>query len=292
MAVEAARRALNMEPVQQLGAILVGSESKPYAVKPTGTIVAQALGQRRVLTADLEFACKAGSEAMQFIMGLIGSGMIEHGLAIGVDTAQGRPGDELEYTAASGAVAFLMGPVGPGTVAVIEESVSYVTDTGDFWRRAGSPYPRHLYRFTGAPAYFHHITSAVRELFTATGLEPRDFRYAVFHQPNPRFPLEVGRRLGFDEEQIRPGLLNPDVGNSYSASSLMGLAAVLDQAEPGDRILMASFGSGAGSDAFSLVAGEALPRKRARNPKVRELMERAREIDYALYTRFRGKLLR
>jgi len=64
MAIEAARQAMKMAGIENLGAVFVGTESKPYAVKPTSTIVAQALGQHHTLAADLEFACKAGTEAM------------------------------------------------------------------------------------------------------------------------------------------------------------------------------------------------------------------------------------
>ncbi len=101
-----------------------------------GPVVAQALGQHHTLAADLEFACKAGTEAMQIITGLVGSGMIKAGLAIGMDTAQGRPGDDLEYTAASGGAAFVIGQNDKDAIAVLDCSTSFVSDTGDFWRRA------------------------------------------------------------------------------------------------------------------------------------------------------------
>ena len=112
MSVEAARDAILMAGDCNIGAVFVGTESKPYAVKPTSTIVAQALGINRTLAADFEFACKAGTEAMQVITGLIGSNMIDSGLALGVDTAQGRPGDSLEYTAGSAAAAFVLSSAG------------------------------------------------------------------------------------------------------------------------------------------------------------------------------------
>ena len=54
-----------------------------------------------VQAADWEFACKAGTEAMVAAIGLVGSSMADYALAIGMDTAQGRPGDALEYTAGS-----------------------------------------------------------------------------------------------------------------------------------------------------------------------------------------------
>jgi hydroxymethylglutaryl-CoA synthase len=290
MAIEAARHAMRMAGTTELGAVFVGTESKPYAVKPTSTMVAQALGQHYTLAADLEFACKAGTEAIQVITGLVGSGMIGTGLAIGMDTAQGRPGDDLEYTAASGGAAYVIGRDGKNAVALIDCSTSYVSDTGDFWRRAHEKYPRHLSRFTGEPAYFYHIETSVRTLFEETGHSPRDFAYAVFHQPNPRFPVEVATRLGFTMDQIKTGLLNPMIGNTYAGSSPIGLAAVLDEAKPGDKILLASFGSGAGSDAFCLEVLEGIKRTRGVNPTVKAMLQRSHKIDYSVYSKFRDKL--
>lgn len=292
MAVEAARRALKMAEVRELGAVFVGTETKPYAVKPTSTVVAQALGQHEVLASDLEFACKAGTEALQLILALIGSGMIRSGLAVGVDTAQGRPGDDLEFTAASAAAAYVLSSRDRGSIAVIEGASSYVSDTTDFWRRAGQQYPRHLSRFTGEPAYFHHIQSAARKLFDEFGYKPSDFKYAVFHQPNPRFPVEVALRLGFSLEQIKPSLFSSYVGNPYAANSLLGLALVLDEASPNDLILVCSFGSGAGSDALSVrvLDGVEDKRRKAEN-RVRDMLRDAVDIDYAAYAKLRGKIV-
>ncbi|MEZ4832041.1 MAG: hypothetical protein R2873_08590 [Caldilineaceae bacterium] len=104
MSVEAARALAAPRSISaRLRAVWVGSESHPYAVKPTGTIVAEAIGATPATqAADWQFACKAGTEAMQAGMGFVGSGMARYALAIGMDTAQGRPGDALEYTAAAG----------------------------------------------------------------------------------------------------------------------------------------------------------------------------------------------
>jgi hydroxymethylglutaryl-CoA synthase len=281
---------MKMAGTTDLGAVFVGTESKPYAVKPTSTMVAQALGQHYTLAADLEFACKAGTEAIQMVMGLVGSGMIEAGLAIGMDTAQGRPGDDLEYGAASGGAAYVIGKNGRDAIALIECSTSFVSDTGDFWRRTHERYPRHLARFTGEPAYFYHIENSVKTIFKETGRKPSDFAYAVFHQPNPRFPVEVATRLGFTMEQIKAGLLNPMIGNMYAGSSPIGLAAVLDEAKPGDKILLASFGSGAGSDAFCIEVLDGIEKTRGINPTVKSMLQRGMKIDYSTYSKFRDKL--
>ena len=290
MAVESARTALLMSGSCDIGAIFVGTESKPYAVKPSSTIVAQALGVHKTLAADFEFACKAGTEAMQVITGLIGSGMISDGIALGVDTAQGRPGDNLEYTAGSAAAAFVLSNNHTKSMVKIEASTSYVTDTGDFWRRQTESFPRHLSRFTGEPAYFHHVQSSVTQLLSEIDSKPSDFKYAVFHQPNPKFPIQVAKRLGFTSEQIEPGLLNPIIGNPYSASSPLGLVATLDVAKPGDKILLASFGSGAGSDAFSLTVEDGILDKGSNHVPLIDIIHDNKEIDYATYTKLRGIL--
>jgi len=293
MSIEAARNALaraSIDP-QEIRAVWVGSESHPYAVKPTSTIVAEALGiVPHTQAADWEFACKAGSEAMVAAMGLIGSGMGRYALALGMDTAQGRPGDALEFTAAAGGGAFLMGPAGE-SLAVIEGVYSYVTDTPDFWRRAHQRYPEHGGRFTGRPAYFKHTKNAVDVLLDELGTSPEDYAYAVFHQPNVKFPQRVARQLGFSAEQTEAGLLSPRIGNTYAGASLIGLTAILDVAQPGERIMMSSFGSGAGSDAFSLRVTEALLERRDRALKTEEYISRRTVIDYAQYARMRDKII-
>ena len=99
------------------------------------------------------------------------------------------------------------------------------------------------------------------------GTTAADYTYAVFHQPNAKFPQRAASLLGFNDEQIKPGLLVPVIGNTYAGAAMIGLTAVLDVAKPGDRILMVSFGSGAGSDAFSLRVTEKIDERRGLAPK-------------------------
>jgi hydroxymethylglutaryl-CoA synthase len=292
MSVEAARNAMARAQVdpREIRAVWVGSESHPYAVKPTSTIVAEAIGAvPHTQAADWEFACKAGTEAMQAAIGFVGSGMARYALSIGMDTAQGRPGDALEYTAAAGGAALLIGRAAEA-LATIEGSYSFVTDTPDFWRRAHAEYPSHGDRFTGEPAYFKHVTAAAEALMEALERRASDYAWAVFHQPNVKFPERAAKALGFSKEQIAPGLLSGRIGNTYAGSAVIGLTAILDVAQPGDRILVVSYGSGAGSDAFDLHVTERIDAARDRAPRTEDYIARRVEIDYATYTRFRDKL--
>ncbi len=293
LSVEAARRALkragDLDPTQ-IGAIYIGSESHPYAVKPSGTVVAEAIGATpNIHCADFEFACKAGSEGMFVAYSLVKAGEMKYALAIGADTSQGAPGDALEYTASAGAAAYIFG--NENTVADILFTHSYMTDTPDFWRREYMHYPRHAGRFTGEPAYFKHVVGCGKALLEKANMKPSDFDYAVFHQPNGKFPMRGGKLLGFTKEQIEPGWLVPWLGNTYSGSSPIGLTAVLDIAKPGQKILMVSYGSGAGSDGFIFQVTDRITKVQDLAPKTRWLLDENQfYLDYGTYAKFRGKI--
>ena len=292
MSIEAARNALARAQIAPnlLRAVWIGSESHPYAVKPTGTIVAEAIGATpRVLAADWQFACKAGTEAMQAAIGFVGSGMADYALSIGMDTAQGRPGDALEYTAGAGGAAYILGPA-EQAVAKIQRTLSYVSDTTDFWRRPSTHYPSHAERFSGDPGYFGHIMPAAAAMMEQMGSTPADYDHVIFHQPNRKFPTRALLDLGFQTPQWAIGLLVGEIGNTYAGSAMIGLSAVLDVAKPGQRILMVSYGSGAGADAFDLVATPRLAEVQKAAPTTRDYISRRVLIDYSQYVRMRRVL--
>ena len=221
---------------------------------------------------------------------MVSSGMMKYGVAIGADTSQGAPGDALEYSASAGGAAYLIGS--ENIIAKINKTLSFTTDTPDFWRREGQPYPKHGGRFTGEPAYFRHVTSAAKMMMEAMGTKPEDYKYAIFHQPNGKFPTRVAAQLGFTNEQIAQGLLTPEIGNTYSGAVPLGLASVLDVAEPGDRIFVTSYGSGAGSDAFDITVTDRIKDyKRENAPTVAQRMAKTVVIDYARYAMFKDKIV-
>jgi hydroxymethylglutaryl-CoA synthase len=292
MSVEASKNALKRALIDpaDIGAVYIGSESHPYAVKPSGTVLAEAIGATPdVHSADLEFACKAGTEGMFIALNLVKSGAIKYGLGVGADTSQGAPGDALEYSAAAGAAAFIFGK--DDLVTKVLDTYSYMTDTPDFWRREYQYYPQHGGRFTGDPAYFKHITGAARGIMDKAGMKPGDFQYVIFHQPNGKFPFRVGKMLGFKNEQIEPGWLVNKLGNTYSGSSPLGLTSTLDIAQPGDMILLVSYGSGAGSDGFIFEVTERINEVRERAPKTRDLLSKnIKYLEYGEYAKFRHKI--
>jgi len=266
-AVEAGKMVLIQSGVDNtdIGKIYVGSESNPYAVKPIASKVAQVLdlgkkedvGVRGVDAVDTEFACKAATSMFKDAAALVSypKSKIDYALVIGSDNSQAAPrnekGGELDFSVGYGAGAFLFGK--KDVIAEIEGWYSCTSDTPDFWRRDSEPHPMHGGRFTGDPAYFKHVRHTTKKLMSELNLQPKDIKYFIAHQPNVQFPVRIAKELGFKEEQFSPGLKVSKFGNAYSGSSPIGLAATLEIANPYERILIASYGSGAGSDAYSLI---------------------------------------
>lgn len=284
--IEAGRRAFDMAQIDpnKIGCVYFGSESHPYAVNPSSSIAAEYLGiGNNYLAADLEFACKAATAGIQIAFGLIEGKQVNYGLAIGSDTAQGRPHDALEYTSASAGCAYILGNKKTEIIANILMTSSFTSDTPDFWRRDGMRYPSHFGRFTGEPAYYAHVLSEGKSLLSKSKLTPSDFSYCVFHMPNGKFPRVVAKKLGFSSAQLAPSLIVDKIGNPYSASSLTGLAAVLDIAKPKQKILFVSYGSGAGSDGFIFETTANLLQKRKKGLSVSSQIEKKQYISYATY---------
>ncbi len=293
MAVEASKIALGRAGIEpkKIGAVFVGSESHPYAVKPSSTIVADALGiGNDYLSADLEFACKAGSAAIQIIAALLEAGQIDYGLAIGTDAAQSKRGDDLEYTAGAGAAAFILAKKPKEFLTQIDYFSSFSSNTPDFWRRDGVDFPSHGGRFTGEMAYFRHLEEGISRFLKGSSQTINGFGEIIFHMPNLKFPLKLAKRLGVKEKQIEKGLIVKQIGNPYSASSLLGLCQVLDKTRKGKKILLAAYGSGAGSDVFSMRTRSLLLKKRKRGRKLIYFLEQKEEIDYSQYLRKVGYL--
>jgi hydroxymethylglutaryl-CoA synthase len=302
--VEAGKLALIHSGVdsQLIGKVYVGTESNPYAVKPIASKVAQVLklgkeeeDMQAVDAIDTEFACKAATSMFKDAAALVNypkSG-VQYAMVIGADNSQaaprGCPGGELDLFVGYGGAAYLFGK--QDVIAEIEGWYSCTSDTPDFWRRDSEPYPMHGGRFTGDPAYFKHVRKASSTLMEQKGLKPSDIDYFVPHQPNPTFPAKVAKELGFKPSQYEVSLVVNKFGNTYSGCSPVGLAAVLDIAKPDQRILITSYGSGAGSDSYLLRTTDQILAKRRRqkvNVKYQAENPFVEYVDYSTYRRLKA----
>lgn len=96
--------------------------------------------------------------------------------------------------------------------------------------------------------------------------------------------------MGIPKEKVTPSLLVTEIGNTYSGASPLGLVAVLDQAKAGDRILMVSYGSGSGSDAFDITVNEGIKEAHKKGVPIRKYLDKKEYISYGVYAKYKKKI--
>jgi hydroxymethylglutaryl-CoA synthase len=305
IATEAAQNAIAMAGIdpEKIEAVAVGSESKPYAVGTIARHVASFVGMgRNVYVADLEGACNAGMQALNFVESQIHAGKIRYGLAVGTDVAQAPISDPLEYACGAGAGAFVLGDT--DLVATMVDSAAYSSLTLDFWRRDGVAVPSHFGRTT-VEAYIKHVIGAIEGILRKhEDMRLMDFDYLTFHQPSGYMPMKTCKMLSqekietlddpsvhdrikltpeFIEERVKPWLRVLDTGNTYAASTPIALSDILDHAKPGENALAVSYGSGAYTVATWLRVEDGIESKRNLIPSVEQYINRRRDIELETY---------
>ena len=297
-AVESGKRALIHSAIrnQEVRKCFVGTESSPYAVKPSMATVIQVLELGEKMNGgffsggiDSQFACKAATDLIIDAAGLVAYPVFQgkYVMVIGADNSQASPGDRLDYTVGAGGAALIFGR--DDVIATLDHYLPYTSDTPDFYRRGGEKYPRHGGRFTGQPAYFKHVVTSMKTLLKQTGFKNSDIDHVAIHSPNAKYPVQAALETGFEKKQFETGLIVKKIGNLYSGSSLAALSAILDIAKPGDRILMTSYGSGSGSESYIFTVTDQIVEKRKRNISVKEQIENPKKeyVEYHTYRKWK-----
>lgn len=298
LATESSRNALKHAGLdgKQIEAVYLGTGTNPWASNPSSTLIAESIGTTpEVLCSDIQFSGKSGTAAIQVCAALVESDSVRQGLAIGADTLNRhvQPGELLEYVASAGSVSFVIGK--EKTIASIRGMQSYTTSLCDWFRIEGERYiktPSSDIPDALIIGLQDHVVPAVEKLNKKLGLNSTDYTYAVFQQPYGYVPFALASALNLKPEQVAPGTISEQIGDCGAASALLGLANVLDTAKAGDRILLASYGFGAGADAFSLEVTSEIEEKRGRAPMVKDVLAKKEMVDYATAMKYEYKYLR
>jgi len=225
------------------------STTSPYKEKLAATLAAIAADLRNdILTADCTNSLRAGTTALKMALDTIKAGSAKQLLVTAADCRIGSPRGLFDQNLGDGAAAFLIGD--KNVIATIEASHSISNEMLDVWRLDSSKFI-HAWedRWAGDEGYAKVLTQAVKGLFEKCGITPKDISKAVFYGQDRRKHGQIARILKLEPEQIQDPLFGK-LGNTGAAFSLMLLVAALEEAKPGDKILLASYGNGA--DAFLL----------------------------------------
>ncbi|MFQ5825814.1 MAG: OB-fold domain-containing protein [Dehalococcoidia bacterium] len=269
-----------------VGGVYFASTSPPYQRKQSASILATAadLGQE-IFTADFTDSVRAGTSALRAALDAVKAGSARQVLVVASDRCIPAPASEQEMTFGDGAAALL---IGEDDVAVsIAGSYTITSEFMDLWKRdrEDTYYRTWEDRFITTHGYTELTQKAVSGLMKKYELGAKDFTRAVFYGPDPRSHAGLARSLGFDAKTQVADPLFTTVGNTGAALSLMMLIGALEEAKPGDRILLANYGDGA--DAYILEVQEGIEKLRGKRGIKKHLASRLPMPNYEKYLRFR-----
>jgi 3-hydroxy-3-methylglutaryl CoA synthase len=288
MAVAAAIDCINGLDRGKIDGLFFASTTSPYKEKQAATAVASAIDLRRdIVTADFANSLRAGTDALRAAVDAVKAGSAGQVLVAAADCRIGAPGSPFEQSCGDGAAALL---IADSDVAVeIKAGYSICNELLDVWRMDGDSYIRSWEeRFVVTEGYLKIVYEAASGLMKRCNLEANDFAKAIFYAPGPRRLRELATSLGFDPRTQVQDPLADSMGNTGTPYPLMLLAACLEQAKPGERILMASYGDG--SDAFILEVRDQVESVRCGRGMQQLLSSKKVLSDYQTYLRWRGLL--
>jgi hydroxymethylglutaryl-CoA synthase len=293
MAVESSANALKRAEIvaSALNGIFFATTSSPYSEKlSSSTIVASLDGPSEIFLADIGFSTKAGTTAVMSCLDFVASGRADLGLAVASDVPRAMPTNPLEHGFGAGSASFVIGK--NNAIATVEGTHSSSLEIiGERYRRNGHGYVRDsgISGYT-EQAFNQAVSISVTGLLKKLGVKAEEFAHVIFQQSDGRIPYDIGRKLGFRDSQISHSMTVTKIGDAGCASALIGLCAVLDMARPGERILIASYGAGAGSDSISLVTTERIGEQRNDAPSLENYLEKKEYVDYITYLKYKRML--
>jgi 3-hydroxy-3-methylglutaryl CoA synthase len=243
MAVAAGTDCLRGHDRSQVDGVLFATTTPPYQEKQGAATIAAALDLRRdIYSADVTSVLRAGTTAVRMAIDAIEAGRARQVLVTAADCRMAAPGDPLEPSIGDGAAALLLSA--DGVIAEIEGSYSLTDSMLDVWRSQDDQFVRSWEdRFVIEEGYQRVIPEAVSAFLSQRKLTPQDISKAVYHSSDARRHAQLGAQMGFQEGQVQDPLYGR-VGNAGAAFPLLLLASALEEAGPGERILVASYGDG------------------------------------------------
>jgi hydroxymethylglutaryl-CoA synthase len=286
MGVEAARDALDQVDRGQIASLCLASTTLPFADRLNAGVVKEALNLRdEVRALDFTGGQRAGTSAL--IEMLEGQGNAQGpALCIAAEMRKARPASEAELNYGDASVAFVIGKGEPCAkfVAARSVTVDFVdhfrasgVDTDYFWES----------RWIRDEGYTRLLGDALQNSLASFGVAAADIAHAVIAIPAPAAVQSLAKKIGLRPEALSDTLAS-SVGDAGVAHPLLLLAATLDRAKAGERILLVSFGQGV--DIVLLEATATLERAARRATVATALAGRRPDENYPRFLFHRGQL--
>ena len=287
MAVAASMDCLNGVDREIIDGMFLATTTTPYKERQNAGIIATAVDLRSdIRTSDFTTSIKSGTGALISAYDAVTSGSAKNVIVCAADCRLGKPGGFQEEIYGDGAAAFVLGDT--DVIASIEGTYSVSYDFMDNWRATEDRYNRTWEdRWVRDEGYVKFITEAISGLMQKYSLAPNDVAKVVYPCLYIAAHASIGRKLGFDPAQIQDHMFTT-VGNTGTAYPLMILVAALEDAKPGDNIIVASYGNG--SDALLLKVTDKIETVKGRRGIKGHLAAKKDLGSYEKYVTFREVL--
>ncbi|MBM4444611.1 MAG: 3-hydroxy-3-methylglutaryl CoA synthase [Chloroflexi bacterium] len=287
MAVEAALDCLTGVDAKKVDGLFFATTSSPYKEKQCSALIAVPLDMRSdIRTADITTSLRAGTSALMLAADTVKSGSAHSLLVAAADMRLGAPAGMGEQQMGDGGVALLVGKDHMiaeilGTYSTSDELAATWRSEEDKFVRAGED------RFVMDEGYSKWVPEAIGGVLKKCGLTPKDITKVTLDPPgDPRRHGKAITQAGFEAGQMQdPYGLVLNVGLPGCATSLMMLVAALEDAKPGDRILVV--GSGNGADAMILQVTDAIGKLGERRGIKKNVASKQVMANYNDYLRWR-----
>jgi 3-oxoacyl-[acyl-carrier-protein] synthase-3 len=282
LGVKAAKAALEQAGIEgsQLDLVYFASISTGYSEGAFAAQLAHHLGaEGDLLAGDLGLSTRSVTAALRACMDAVDAGRARYGLVVAGERLIAKPGSSYELSYGAGAGALLISNEG---FAAIEGFTSHTSGFVGRFRREGADHGITDERFVMKHGFLEHTGKAVEGLLNVLDVTPEAFDHIVLHAPEGRWGVRALKVLGLPRERLVSTFAH--IGYAGCASLLIDLALAFERAEPGQRILAASYGPG-GSDAVALQI-HVSPLK----AEVEDQLEEKELVSYVEYLRYCGLL--
>ena len=282
MAVEAARDCLSGVDRAGVTALYMASTSYPFQDRQNSGILAEALRlDSGIQTMDIAASQRAGTSgliaALQASSGAGGQVLLASG-----EKRRTKAANPLELTTGDGAAALL---VGEGDV--VATVLGYHTETVDFvdhYRGQDNAYD-YVWeeRWIRDEGYLKIVPEALQKTLEKAGVAADEIDQFCFPAAARRVAGMIGKRLGISEGAVRDNL-QANMGEAGVAHPLVMLVNAMEEAVPGQKILVVGFGQGA--DVILVETTDALAKLPKRTGINGHLARRREETNYNKFLSF------
>ncbi|OGO09358.1 MAG: hypothetical protein A2Y61_06805 [Chloroflexi bacterium RBG_13_60_13] len=287
MAVEAALDCLTGVDAKKVDGLFFATTSSPYKEKQCSALMAVPLDLRSdIRTADITTSLRAGTSALMLAADIVRAGSASSLLVTASDLRLGAPAGMGEQQMGDGGAALLVGK--DHVIAEIVGMYSTSDELAATWRSEEDKFVRSGEdRFVMDEGYSKWVPEAIGGVLKKCGLTPKDITKVAVDPPgDPRRHGKAITQAGFEAAQMQdPYGLVLNVGLPGCATSLMMLIAALEDAKPGDRILVV--GSGNGADALILQVTDAIGKLGERRGIKKNVASKQVMANYNSYLRWR-----